>query len=210
MFQACTAESRFCVFVWWCSGQRILRCVLRAAACFALVARLALLERGFPCSSVVSSISVCVVRTCPLRTALDATLRNGSRLTKTLLLSCNHSLFHYTFFLFVFFLCFFLVLLLCCFFFLFSFDVFLFSCKRGKKKKKTKRKRTKGKKGTKKEKEKKKKGKEKKKKKEQKKRKKQVTKKRKKRHRSSKKFLKKNKKFKKLNLGKQPRTRDNI
>ena len=50
----------------------------------------------FPCSSVVSSISVCVVRTCPLRTALDATLRNGSRLTKTLLLSCHHNSFHYT------------------------------------------------------------------------------------------------------------------
>ena len=58
MFQACTAESRFCVFVWWCS----------CAASFALrhVSRLsrglALLERGLPCSSVVS-ISVCVVRT---------------------------------------------------------------------------------------------------------------------------------------------------
>ena len=96
MFQACTVESRFCVFVWWSSGQRLLRCVLCAAACFALVAQLALLERGFPCSSLVSSISVCVVRTCPLRTALDATLRNGSRHTKSLLLSSQHNSFHHT------------------------------------------------------------------------------------------------------------------
>ena len=86
VFQACTVESRFCVFVWW-SGQRLLRCVLRAATRFTLVAQLALLERGFPCSSVVSSISVCVVRTCPLRTAPDATLRIGSKHTKPLLLS---------------------------------------------------------------------------------------------------------------------------
>ena len=36
-------------------------------------------------------------RTCPLRTAPDATLRfHGSRLTKTLLLSCHHNSFHYT------------------------------------------------------------------------------------------------------------------
>ena len=68
------------------AGQRLLRCALRAATRFARVARLALLERGFPCSSVVSSISVCVVRTCPLRTALDATLRSGSRLNENIAL----------------------------------------------------------------------------------------------------------------------------
>ena len=65
-FKHALSESLFCVFV-WCSGQRLLRCVLRAAACFALVARLALLERGIPCSSVVSRhLSLC----CLLQAAL--------------------------------------------------------------------------------------------------------------------------------------------
>ena len=41
VFQACTVESRCCVIVWWCSGQRLLRCVLRATARVALVAQCA-------------------------------------------------------------------------------------------------------------------------------------------------------------------------